>query len=147
MKIHQISLFAENKPGHIAAPVRLLAQEGIDIRSMYLADTQHYGILRMIVSDWQKALSVLEAHGFVVKMTEVLAVEVPDRPGGLADVLGALDGTGINIEYMYAFPDPRRRGDSHLPLCRSGCGDCALAGRRHQSARQRGTAEEVEGRE
>jgi hypothetical protein len=104
MKIQQISLFAENKPGHIAAPVRLLAREGIDIRSMYLADTQQYGILRMIVSDWQKAARVLEAHEFVVKVTEVLAVEVPDRPGGLADVLGALDGTGINIEYMYGFP-------------------------------------------
>jgi hypothetical protein len=104
MKIHQISLFVENKPGHIAAPARLLAQEGIDIRALYLADTQQYGILRMIVSDWQKAARVLEAHGFVVKVTEVLAVEVPDRPGGLADVLEALDGTGINIEYMYAFP-------------------------------------------
>ena len=104
MKIQQISLFAENKPGHIAAPVRLLAREGIDIRSMYLADTQQYGILRMIVSDWQKAARVLEAQEFVVKVTEVLAVEVPDRPGGLADVLVALDGSGVNIEYMYAFP-------------------------------------------
>jgi hypothetical protein len=104
MKIQQISLFAENKPGHIAAPARLLAQEGIDIRSLYLADTQQYGILRMIVSEWEKAATILEAHGFVVKVTEVLAVEVPDRPGGLADVLSALDGTGINIEYMYAFP-------------------------------------------
>jgi hypothetical protein len=104
MKIQQISLFAENKPGHIAAPARLLAQEGIDIRALYLADTQQYGIVRMIVSDWRKAVELLEAHGFVVKVTEVLAVEVPDRPGGLADVLAALDGTGINIEYMYAFP-------------------------------------------
>src|ERR1035441_3951867 len=91
MKIQQISLFAENKPGHIAAPVRLLAREGIDIRSMYLADTQQYGILRMIVSDWQKAATVLEAQEFVVKVKEVLAVEVPDRPGGLADVLMELD--------------------------------------------------------
>jgi hypothetical protein len=119
MKIHQISLFAENKPGHIAAPARLLAQEGIDIRAMYLADTQQYGILRMIVSDWQKAARVLEEHGFVAKVTEVLAVEVPDRPGGLADVLGALDGTGINIEYMYAFPYPaatRRSSSSASPI-------------------------------
>ena len=105
MKIQQISLFAENKPGHIAAPARLLAQEGIDIRSLYLADTQQYGIVRMIVTDWQKAAQLLESRGFVVKVTEVLAVEVADRPGGLADVLEALDGTGINIEYMYAFPN------------------------------------------
>src|ERR1035441_5803915 len=70
-----------------------------------MRSTQQYGILRMIVSDWQKAARVLEAQEFVVKVTEVLAVEVPDRPGGLADVLVALDGTGINIEYMYAFPN------------------------------------------
>jgi hypothetical protein len=105
MKIQQISLFVENKPGHISAPARLLAKEGIDIRSLYLADTQEFGILRMIVSDWQKAAKTLEAHGFAAKVTEVLAIEVPDHPGGLADVLEALDGSGINIEYMYAFPD------------------------------------------
>jgi hypothetical protein len=104
MKIQQLSLFVENKPGHIAAPARLLAQEAIDIRSLYLADTQQFGIVRMIVSDWQKAAALLEAHGYAVKVTEVLAIQVPDHPGGLADVLGALDGSGINIEYMYAFP-------------------------------------------
>jgi hypothetical protein len=105
VKIQQVSLFAENKPGHIAAPIRLLAQEGIDIRSLYLADTQQYGILRMIVSDWEKAAAILQSQGFTVKVTEVLAVEVADRPGGLADILENLDGTGINIEYMYAFPN------------------------------------------
>jgi hypothetical protein len=104
MKIQQLSLFVENKPGHVAAPVELLAREGVDIRALYLADTQNFGIVRMIVSDWQKAAALLESRGFVVKMTEVLAVEVPDHPGGLADVLRALDGSGVNIEYMYAFP-------------------------------------------
>jgi hypothetical protein len=104
MKIQQLSLFVENKPGHITAPARLLAQEGIDLRSLYLADTEKFGIVRVIVKEWQKAAALLEAHGFVVKITEVLAVEVPDRPGGLAHLLGALDGSGINIEYMYAFP-------------------------------------------
>ena len=67
MKIQQISLFAENKPGHIAAPARLLAQEGINIRALYLADTEQYGIVRMIVSDWRKAATLLEAHGFVAR--------------------------------------------------------------------------------
>jgi hypothetical protein len=124
MKIHQISLFAENKPGHIAAPARLLAQDGIDIRSLYLADTQQYGILRMIVSDWRKAAGILEAHGFAAKVTEVLAVEVPDRPGGLADVLEALDGTGINIEYMYAFP--YTRGDQAILIFRFNDPDAAM---------------------
>lgn len=106
MKIQQISLFVENKPGHIAAPVRLLATQGIDIRALYLADTQQFGIVRMIVADRPRAIELLEAHGFVVKTTEVLAVEVPDHPGGLADVLAALD-CGVNIEYMYAFPYAR----------------------------------------
>jgi len=107
MKIHQISLFIENKPGHVAAPARVLAEAGVDIRALYLADTQQYGILRFIVSDWERAAKALEARGYVVKVTDVLAVLVTDRPGGLADVLGALDGTGINIEYMYAFSDVR----------------------------------------
>ena len=125
MKINQISLFAENKPGHISAPARLLAQEGIDIRALFLADSQHFGIVRMIVSDWQKAAAVFEAHGFVVKVTEVLAVEVPDHPGGLADVLGALDGSGINIEYMYAFPCIR--GDEAILIFRFADPDAAIA--------------------
>ena len=125
MKIHQLSLFAENKPGHIAAPARLLALEGIDIRSLYLADTQQYGIVRMIVSDWQKAAGLLEAHGFAAKVTEVLAVQVPDHPGGLADVLGALDGSGINIEYMYAFP--YLRGGQAILIFRFADPDAAIA--------------------
>ncbi|MGD0829764.1 MAG: hypothetical protein ABR907_02395 [Terracidiphilus sp.] len=105
MKIQQISLFVENKPGHIAAPARLLAEHGFGIRALYLADTQQYGIMRFIVAESQKAATLLETQGFVVKLTEVLAVEVADQPGGLADVLDALDGSGINIEYMYAFPN------------------------------------------
>jgi hypothetical protein len=125
MKINQISLFAENKPGHISAPARLLAQESIDIRALFLADSQHFGIVRMIVSNWQKAAALFEAHGFVVKVTEVLAVEVPDHPGGLADVLGALDGSGINIEYMYAFPNPR--GDQAILIFRFADPDAAIA--------------------
>jgi hypothetical protein len=104
MKIQQLSIFSENKPGHVIAPCRLLAQKGVDIRALSLADTQRFGILRMIVSDWQRAKSLLDAAGFVVKITEVLAVEVPDRPGGLSEVLDLFEGSTINIEYMYAFP-------------------------------------------
>ena len=104
MKITQLSVFAENKPGHIVAPCRLLAKAGVDIRALSLADTQKFGILRMIVSDWKKAKTTLEEGGFLVKATEVLAIEVPDTPGGLAQVLGALENTTVNIEYMYAFP-------------------------------------------
>jgi hypothetical protein len=124
MKIQQISIFAENKPGHISAPARLLATEGINIRALYLADTQEYGILRLIVADWKKAAELLEAQGFIVKVTEVLAVEVPDRPGGLADVLDALQGSGINIEYMYAFP--YMRGDQAIIIFRFNDPDTAM---------------------
>ncbi len=124
MKIQQLSLFAENKPGTIIAPCRLLAQEGINIRALSLADTQRYGILRMIVSDWEKATRLLEKHGFLVKVTEVLAVEVPDRPGGLAQILGIFEGTTINIEYMYAFPFGS--GDKAVLIFRFGDPDAAI---------------------
>jgi hypothetical protein len=108
MKITQLCIFAENKPGHMMAPCRLLAEAGLNIRALLLADTQRFGIMRLIVSDWQKAVKVLEAGGFVVKTMDVLAVEVPDQPGGLAIVLAALENTAINIEYMYAFPFGRQ---------------------------------------
>lgn len=104
MKITQLSVFAENAPGHILAPCRALADAGINLRALSLADTQKFGILRMIVSDWQRAAKVLAEAGFTVKATEVLAIEVADRPGGLAEVLEALQGSSVNIEYMYAFP-------------------------------------------
>lgn len=107
MKITQLSVFAENAPGHILAPCRALADAGINLRALSLADTQKFGILRLIVSDWQRAAKLLEEAGFPVKATEVLAVQVPDRPGGLAQVLEALQGSSVNIEYMYAFPVER----------------------------------------
>jgi len=103
MKIHQLSLFLENKPGQMTAPCHLLADAGINIRTLTLADTQHFGILRMIVSDWRRSLELLEQAGYAVKVTEVVALEVGDHPGGLAGLLDRLDEAGINVEYMYAF--------------------------------------------
>jgi len=125
MKINQLSVFSENKPGHIIAPCRTLAREGIDIRALTLADTQRFGILRLIVSDWQKAKSLLESAGSVVRVTEVLAVEVPDRPGGLAEVLALFEGSSINIEYMYAFPFVR--GEKAVLIFRFDDPDAAIA--------------------
>jgi len=104
MKIHQLSLFLENKPGRLIEPCRLLAGAGIDMRTLTLADTAQFGILRMIVSDWERARAVLNLAGFVANIVEVVAVEVPDRPGGLAEILELFQGTDVNIEYMYAFP-------------------------------------------
>ncbi len=103
MKIHQLSLFLENKPGRLMEPCRLLAGAGISIRTLSVADTHQFGILRMIVSDWQTATALLKEAGCVINVTEVLAVEVPDRPGGLAGILEIFENSGINIEYMYAF--------------------------------------------
>jgi hypothetical protein len=105
MKIHQLSVFVENSPGHLRAPCQLLADAGINLATLSLADTQQYGILRLIIRDWPRAKAVLEAAGFIVNVTEVVAVEVPDRPGGLADVLRAIEAAGINVEYMYAFAE------------------------------------------
>ena len=104
MKIQQLSIFVENKPGHVAGLCRLLAQQGVNIRALTLADTEKFGILRLIVSDPAKATRALEAQGHVVKTTEVVAIEVPDQPGGLAGVLSALEGSPTNIEYLYAVP-------------------------------------------
>ncbi|MCC6144518.1 MAG: ACT domain-containing protein [Candidatus Hydrogenedentes bacterium] len=103
MKIHQLSVFLENKPGRLSEACQALANAGINILTLSLADTAQFGILRLIVEDWEKAKSVLEGAGTVVKVTEVVATEVADRPGGLAEVLEALESGGINIEYMYAF--------------------------------------------
>jgi hypothetical protein len=82
MKIHQLSLFLENQPGQMIEPCRLLAGAGIDIRSLSLADTRQFGILRAIVSDWQATAKVLEDAGYVVNTTEVVVIEAEDRPGG-----------------------------------------------------------------
>ncbi len=103
MKVEQISIFIENKSGRLAEITRILGEAGINIRALSLADTSDFGILRLIVNDCAKANSVLKENGFTVSKTEVVAVEVPDRPGGLSAILQTLDREAINVEYMYAF--------------------------------------------
>jgi hypothetical protein len=103
MKIPQLSLFVENKPGHLIVPCRLLAEAGINIVTLSLADTKQFGVLRLIVRDWQRAREVLEKAGLIVAVTEVLAIEVRDQPGGLVELLTVFEQAGINVEYMYAF--------------------------------------------
>jgi len=124
MKIHQLSLFLENKPSQLTEPCRLLAEANIDIRTLILADTERFGILRLIVSDWEKGAHILREAGYVVNVTEVVAVEVPDRPGGLAQLLGGFEKTGINIEYMYAFTFGR--GDTAVLIFRFDNPDAAI---------------------
>ena len=103
MKLHQLSLFIENKPRQLRSPIRILAEAGVNILTLSLADTQQFGILRMIVQDWQKAKAALEKGGCVVNVTEVIALEVPDSPGGLDDILAVVEESALNIEYTYSF--------------------------------------------
>ena len=103
MRIRQISIFLENKPGQLSAICRDLAEARINIVTLALADTADFGIVRMIVDDHEKAKTVLTDKGNVVNVREVIAVCVPDRPGGMAEVMQVLDAAGANIEYSYAF--------------------------------------------
>ena len=103
MKLNQLSVFLENKPGRLSEPCKILADAGINILTISLADTKQFGILRLIVKDWQKAKAILEKAGCVVNVSEVVAVEVEDHPGGLEKVLKAIEQAKINVEYMYAF--------------------------------------------
>ncbi len=103
MKIQQLSLFIENKAGSLNTVCKTLTENKINLRALSLADTEQFGILRIIVQDWEQAKKLLEAAGFVVTVTEVFALKVDDRPGGLGEVLEILDQAGINVEYMYAF--------------------------------------------
>jgi hypothetical protein len=103
MKVKQLSLFLENKPGALSRPINLLARAKFNILTLSLADTQQFGILRLIVRDWDKAKKLLEKDGFVVKVTDMVVMEVADEPGGLAGILGTLGKAGVNLEYMYGF--------------------------------------------
>ncbi len=103
MRVEQISIFLENKAGRLFEVTKTLAEAGVNIRALALADTSDFGVLRLIVNDNAKAESVLKTNGFTVGKTDVVAVEVADQPGGLYNILDALQKAGVNVEYMYAF--------------------------------------------
>jgi hypothetical protein len=108
VKATQLSVFLENKKGRLADVTKVLGENGINIRTLFIADSSDFGILRMIVNDAQKALDVLKANNFTVKVNEVVAVEVPDEPGSLSRILSVLDDNGMNVEYLYCFVDKNR---------------------------------------
>ncbi len=114
MAVHQLSLFVENRPGALRGPCDALARAGVDILTASLADTERYGVLRLVVDDWERARQALEATGAVVQVTEVVAVEVDDRPGGLSAALTAIDGVGLGVEYLYAFGGGARAGKAAI---------------------------------
>ena len=101
MTLSQVSVFLENKPGRLAPLCEVLAEAGVNILSLSLADTTQFGILRLIVQDSDTARATLEEKGWTVKVTEIVAVEVADRPGALHEVLQVVEEAGANIEYLY----------------------------------------------
>ena len=114
MKLQQLSLFLENRPGQLREPCEALAAAGIDLLTMSLADTAQFGILRFIVRDPERAKKVLEEAGMVVRMTEVVPVQVDNKPGGLATVLAAIEQAGLGVEYMYDFGAASRGGKAAI---------------------------------
>ena len=106
MKINQLSVLLENKPGSLKNICRLLADNKIDISTLSVADTKDFGILRLIIKDWERAQRVLQENGLAVTVTGVVAVEVKDEPGGMCRILDTLDKYSINVEYLYAFVSP-----------------------------------------
>ena len=126
MKVRQISVFLENRSGRLAETLRTLADAGINIRALSIADTNDFGILRLIVDDPDRAVPALRAAGRTVATTDVLAVEIPDEPGGLASFLARVAESRHNIEYLYAFVT--RQADRAVVIFRFEDVDAALEG-------------------
>ncbi len=124
MKVEQISIFLENRPGGLESVTRVLRDADINIRTLFLADTTDFGILRLIVNDVDAAKKILKENGFSVGRTTVVAVEVPDRPGGLHGILEVLSKSGITVEYMYAFVE--KSGQNAVMIFRFDSTDAAI---------------------
>ena len=103
MSIRQISLFLENKPGHLGAICKTIADAKVNLLAISIAETSGFGIVRLIAQSPDQAIDALKGAGFSVNVRDVTAVRVPDQAGGIAGVLGILDPAGINIEYLYSF--------------------------------------------
>ena len=117
--LKQLSVFIENKPGRLSEVTGFIAEAGINIHALCIADTTDFGILRLIVNDADKAKKVLKDRGLTVKTTDVLAISLTHKPGSLAGVLRALDTVGVSIEYMYAFTSRDAAYDAMVVLCLS----------------------------
>ncbi len=117
MKLKQVSIFLENKKGRLWNALSILRESGMNIRALSIADTSEFGILRIVVPDPEKAKEALEASNFVVKITDVIAVEVPDTPGGLEGILEILNKSDTNVEYIYAFVE--KKGEKAVVVLRT----------------------------
>ena len=116
MKITQLSVFLENKKGRLYDAARVLGDKGIDVKALTIAENEGFGVLRMVVNKPDEALRVLKENGFVASITDIVAVEVKDQPGGLACILKILNDNDINLEYMYAFVE--KNADSAIVVFR-----------------------------
>jgi hypothetical protein len=116
VKIRQVSVFLENKTGRLFEVCKRLAEAEVNIRALSIAETADYGVLRLIVNDPEKAMRVMAESGFTVSETAVIAVEVPDEPGGLHEVLAPLYDANVNIEYLYCFVE--KSGESAIVVFR-----------------------------
>ncbi|MFZ5797938.1 MAG: ACT domain-containing protein [Thermodesulfobacteriota bacterium] len=125
MRVEQIAVFLENKSGRLAEITSVLAANQINIRALSVADTADFGILRLIVDKVDAAKKALKDNGFTVGKTNVVAVEVPDRSGGLAGVLKVIEAVGLNVEYMYAFVN--KSGENAVLIFRFDNMDKAIA--------------------
>lgn len=125
MRVEQLAVFLENKSGRLAEITGILADDDVNIRALSVADTADFGILRLIVDKVNTAVESLKRGGFTVGKTDVIAVEVPDRAGGLASVLKIVDQQGLNVEYMYAFVN--RSGEDAVMIFRFDEMDKAIA--------------------
>lgn len=114
MTVRQISVFIENKPGMLVKITDALGNAGVDIRAMSLADTQDFGILRLIVDGTEKAISALKAAGCITSVTDVIVAELPDTPGAMTETVRLLAENGINIEYIYAFVSPTKNKRAYI---------------------------------
>ena len=125
MKITQLSVFLENRPGRLSALCRTLADAGVNLSTLMLSDNGEFGLLRLLTPDVAKALQTIQAAGYASTTTEVVALEVPDQPGGLANVLSVIEKAGRSVEYMYAFAE--RPGSEAVMVFRFDNTDTALA--------------------
>lgn len=116
MAIKQLSIFAENQNGSLFEITKILAANDINIRAFCVADTKSFGVLRLIVNDPRKAAQALSEDGMVVKVTEVVGVQIPDYKGGLSELLRVLSENSIDIDYLYAFVSTTDKGKAHVVL-------------------------------
>lgn len=106
----QLTVFVENRTGYLSEITELLAKYGVDMKALSIADTKDFGILRLIVDDENKATKILSENGVISKLTDVIGVNIPDRPGSLSEVLSALKEKDVNVEYLYAFLSANKNG-------------------------------------